>query len=77
MFNSASLQVKDSDIRYTFRGRARATIPSFLEAPLGLGVLHPGLQGEALEVSLAELNSCRDSFAGQVPLLAGRQPCFG
>jgi hypothetical protein len=70
MFNPASFKVGGFNCRYTLRKRIGAAILYFLEAP-------SRLVRSALDGALAELNSCRDSFAGQAPLLAGRQPCFG
>ena len=74
MFKPASFKVADFNCRYTLRKRIRAAILSFLEAPSRLGY---STSRAALDVALAELNSYSDSFAGQVPLPAGRQPCFG
>jgi hypothetical protein len=70
MFFPALFKAEDSDCRYALRKRIRAAILFLLEAP-------SRLVRAALDGALAELNSCRDSFAGQAPLLAGRQPCFG
>lgn len=77
MFNPALLQVKDSDNRYTLRGRDRAKVPPTRKRPLRFECRPSRPQRGALNGALAELNSYSHSLVGPADPLASRQPYFG
>jgi hypothetical protein len=77
MFNPASLQVEDSDNRYTLRGRGRARVPPTRKRPLRFECRPSRPQRGDLNGALAELNSYSHSLVGPADPLASRQPYFG